>query len=66
MKPSADIRCPTCRKLLARRTNDGAFEIRRDHRLLAIVYSGGVRCPVCEITITVGAATLTCDVVATT
>lgn len=51
MLPAAcdpDVRCPACRRLLARRRTDGALEIRQGQRLLALVRCGTVACGRCD------------------
>lgn len=54
MTEAADIRCPSCRRLLAKRRDDGALEVRQRDRTLAILHRGQLYCHECEMWVGVG------------
>lgn len=48
-----DARCPRCNRMLAKRLPDGTLEIVHRGALLAIVRTGMIICPRCEINLPV-------------
>lgn len=42
--PSSDIRCPRCNRLLARKLDNGALEIRRRGKQTVVVQCGMIWC----------------------
>lgn len=46
-----DVRCPSCRRLVARRRSDDSLEIRHRGQPLAVVRHGEVYCVGCGVSV---------------
>lgn len=55
---SPDLRCPRCRRLLAKRMPNGGAEIKARGRLIAVVEHGLLVCSDCDVQIQVRAGSV--------
>lgn len=51
MNTASDVRCPSCGRLLAKRTADGALEVREGPHHRVVIRDGEISCARCGHTV---------------